>query len=341
MGNHKASEIITAIQSVGNAKVVITTHHKPDADAMGSSLGLQIFLKNIGIPSVVITPTDFASFLHWMKGSHEVIVFEGNEVRATEITMAADFIFCLDFNHLSRINEYGEIVSASSAVKILIDHHQYPQGFEQMTYWDDKASSTCELIYRLISESKQQQYVDKDCASCLYTGIMTDTGSFRHSNCSSNTHRIAADLMDYGFDHVQIHDLVFDSFTEDRVRFIGYSLYKKLEVLHDYNTAIISINKDELKQFKIQTGDTEGLVNYGLGIEGIKFAILVIDRTKLVKMSFRSKGSFAANAFAMKHFNGGGHFNAAGGSSVLTLEETIELIKENLKLYQKELNAQI
>jgi len=339
MSNHQASDILQAIQSVAAPKVIITTHHKPDADAMGSSLGLQLFLKNFGIASTVITPTDFASFLHWMKGSNEVVIFEGNEKKATQMALEADFIFCLDFNHLSRINEFGEAVGNSKAIKILMDHHQFPQGFEQLTYWDDKASSTCELVHRFITESNNHSYIDKDCAACLYTGLMTDTGSFRHSNCTSNTHRIAADLMDYGIDHVVIHDLVFDSFTEDRVRFIGYALNKKLEILREYKTAIISINKDELKQFNIQTGDTEGLVNYGLGIEGIKFAILVIDRSKLVKMSFRSKGNFAANAFAMNHFNGGGHFNAAGGSSTATLEDTVNQVKENLKLYIKELNA--
>ncbi len=339
MANHKASEILQAIKSIDNPKVVITTHHKPDADAMGSGLGLQLFLKNYGISATMISPTDFASFLHWMKGSDEVLIFEGNEQKATQMAMDADFIFCLDFNHLSRINEFGQAVGESKAIKILIDHHQFPQGFEQLTYWDDKVSSTCELVYRLISECDGRQYIDKDTAACLYTGIVTDTGSFRHSNCSSNTHRIAADLMDYGIDHVMIHDLVFDSFTENRVRFIGYALYQKLEVLNEFKTVIITINSEELKKFKIQTGDTEGLVNYGLGIEGIKFAILVIDRTKLVKMSFRSKGNFAANAFAMNHFNGGGHFNAAGGSSHLSLEETVKQIKEHLKLYQTELNA--
>lgn len=339
MANQSASEILHAIKSVVNPNVVITTHHKPDADAMGSSLGLQLFLKNYGINSSVITPTDFASFLHWMKGSESVTIFEGNEDKATEMAMGADFIFCLDFNHLSRINEFGEVVEASKAAKILIDHHQFPQGFEQMTYWDDKASSTCELVFRLISESDNLASIDKDIAGCLYTGIMTDTGSFRHSNCSGETHRIAADLIDYGINHVMIHDLVFDSFTEERVRFIGYALSQKLEVLHTFKTAIITINNEELKKFRIQTGDTEGLVNYGLGIEGIKFAILIIDRTKLVKMSFRSKGNFAANAFAMKHFNGGGHFHAAGGSSMQTLEETIAEVKEHLKLYQEELNA--
>lgn len=339
MANHLAQDILRTVKSIADPKVVITTHHKPDADAMGSSLGLQMFLKNYGIASTVITPTDFASFLHWMKGSDEVVIFEGNEARASEIAGNADFIFCLDFNHLSRINEFGVIVGESGAVKIMIDHHQYPQGFEQLTYWDDKSSSTSELVYRLISESNNLQCVDKDIAGCLYTGIMADTGSFKHSNCSGNTHRIAADLIDFGIDHVAIHELVFDSFTEDRMRFIGYALSEKMEVLQEFKTAIITINSDELKKYRIQTGDTEGLVNYGLGIEGIKFAILIIDRSKLVKMSFRSKGNFAANAFAMNHFNGGGHFNAAGGSSTLTLTETLLQVKENLKLYKAELNA--
>jgi phosphoesterase RecJ-like protein len=339
MANHLATDILKAIKAIANPKIVITTHHKPDADAMGSSLGLQLFLKNYGLPSTVITPTDFASFLHWMKGSNEVIIFEENEGIANQMAAEADFIFCLDFNHLSRINDFGPAVGESKAIKILIDHHQFPQGFQQLTYWDDKASSTCELVYRLISESHNQQFVDKEAAACLYTGIMTDTGSFKHSNCSSQTHRIAADLIEYGIDHVSIHELVFDSFTEDRVRFIGYALSQKLEVLHEFKTALITINNEELKKYRIQTGDTEGLVNYGLGIEGIKFAILIIDRTKLVKMSFRSKGSFAANAFAMNHFNGGGHFNAAGGSSTLSLQDTIAQVKEHLKLYQNELNA--
>ena len=339
MANNSATEILSIIKNTPSAKVVITTHHKPDADAMGSSLGLQLFLNNIGISSTVITPTDFATFLHWMKGSNDVLVFEGNEDKAKKITAEADFVFCLDFNHLNGINEYGEIIGNCKAIKILIDHHQYPQGFEQLTYWDDKASSSCELVYRFIKESDNTNHLDKDAAACLYTGIMTDTGSFRHSNCSSNTHRIAANLMDFGIDHVSIHDQVFDSFTEERVRFIGYAISQKMEVLREYNTVLITITSDELKVFKTQTGDTEGLVNYGLGIEGIKFAVLIIDRNKMVKMSFRSKGKFAANAFAIKYFNGGGHFNAAGGSSPKTLEETVLQFKDFLKEYKQELNA--
>lgn len=332
-----AKQIWSLLEDYPSANVIITTHHKPDADAIGSSLGLYLFLSKMKFNVTVITPTDFAGFLQWMKGANDIINFEGNENRCEELTNKADFIFCLDFNHLSRINDYGGIVSKSNAKKILIDHHQFPQGFEDFTYWDDKASSTCELVYRWIKDIDKENQIDKDIASCLYTGIMTDTGSFRFSNCSADTHQIVANLMNYGVDHVWIHDKIYDSFTEDRVKFIGYAISQKLEILPEYRTAIITINSDELKKYKIQTGDTEGLVNYGLSIEGIKFAILVIDRTKMVKMSFRSKGSFAANQFAMNHFNGGGHFNAAGGSSTLSFEETISAIKNNLKQYQQQL----
>ncbi len=339
MAKHSAQDIIDAIREKKDAKILITTHHKPDADAMGSSLGLRLFLATLGLEATLVSPTDFASFLNWMKGSNETLIFEGNEELCKKMTREADFIFCLDFNHISRINEFGEAVSSSPARKILIDHHQFPQGFEDFTYWDDKASSTCELVYRFIADLGLKDHVDKDIASCLFTGIVTDTGSFRYSNCSSQTHMYAAELMNYGIDHVAIYDYVFDSYTEKRMRFIGYAISQKLEVLHDYKTALITINKQELKEYDIVTGDTEGLVNYGLSIEGIKFAVLIIDRSRIVKMSFRSKGNFAANNFALKHFNGGGHFHAAGGSSEVSFDETIHQFKEVLKQYKEELNA--
>ncbi|MEN9738280.1 MAG: hypothetical protein RLZZ318_313 [Bacteroidota bacterium] len=336
---HSAKTILDTIQAVKGAKVVITTHHKPDADAMGSSLGLRQFLMRIGCSVTLITPTDYASFLKWMKGEADTIVFEDQVETATAITQAADFIFCLDFNQLSRINEFGDVVGNAKALKILIDHHQYPQGFEDFTYWDDKASSTCELVYRFIQEAGMSDLIDTDTAACLYTGIVTDTGSFRFNSCSSSTMRIAADLMDKGINHSSIFDSVYDSFSESRVKFIGYAISQKLEVLPEYNTALITINHEELKRFNITTGDTEGLVNYGLSIEGIRFAVLIIDRSKLVKMSFRSKGQFAANVFAMNHFNGGGHFHAAGGSSTASLEDTIEQFKTALISYKDQLHG--
>ena len=338
-GIHSAKTILENIQAINGAKVVITTHHKPDADAMGSSLGLRQFLIHIGCSVTVITPTDYASFLKWMKGEEHTIVFEDQVEMATRITQEADFIFCLDFNQLSRINEYGDVVGNAKGLKILMDHHQYPEGFEDFPYWDDKASSTCELVYRFINEAGKADMIDADTAACLYTGIVTDTGSFRFSSCSSQTMRIAADLMDKGINHSSIFDSVYDSFSESRVKFIGYAISQKLEVLPEYKTALITIDHEELKRFNITTGDTEGLVNYGLSIEGIRFAVLIIDRSKLVKMSFRSKGTFAANVFAMNHFSGGGHFHAAGGSSTDDLNTTIEKFKSALINYKDQLNG--
>jgi bifunctional oligoribonuclease and PAP phosphatase NrnA len=338
MLKEEAENIYQLIRTIQEPRIVITTHHKPDADAMGSSLGLHHFLKKIGLESVVISPTDYAGNLKWMPSSDLVLEYESNPQQCSKIAQEADFIFCLDFNDLSRINEFGDEVRASNAKKILIDHHQHPVGFEDFTYWDDSASSTCELIYRFIHDLGQSSTINKNIASCLYTGILMDTGSFKYSNCSALTHRIAAELIEAGANHVVIGDAVFDSFTEDRVRFIGYAISQKLEVLKDYNTALIVINKDEVSQFNLTTGDTEGLVNYGLSITGIKFAVLIIDRTKMVKMSFRSKSNFAANAFAKEHFKGGGHFYAAGGSSQLTLEETVAKFKSNLEQYKEALN---
>lgn len=335
---HSAQEILEAVQSVERPEIVITTHHKPDADALGSSLGLQQFLQALGYDPIVVTPTDFAGFLNWMKGSQDVVIYESEPEKAKKLAANADFIFCLDFNHLSRIDAFGEAVAASKAKKILIDHHQFPQGFEDYTFWDDLASSTCELIYRFVNVLGMTDKLNLDAATCLYTGLVTDTGSFRYSSTSSETLKIASGLLEKGVDHVSIYDRVFDSFTEQRVRFIGYAISQKLEVLREYNTAIISINQEEIQRFGVVTGDTEGLVNYGLGIEGIKFAALIIDRGKIVKMSFRSKANFPSNQFAMQHFNGGGHFYAAGGSSDTSLEATIKKFKEALIIYKAQLN---
>ncbi|MBC7425944.1 MAG: bifunctional oligoribonuclease/PAP phosphatase NrnA [Bacteroidia bacterium] len=336
----QAAILLAELKQAGeNVKIVITTHHKPDGDAMGSSLGLHLFLKAAGIPSQVLTPTDYPAFLSWMKGNESVIIYEGNEVVGNKLIAEANYIFCLDFNNLSRINEMGERVKESTAKLILVDHHQLPQKFEHLSFWDPKASSTCELIFRLIDKSGLKNLMNKEIASCLYTGIMTDTGSFKFSNCTAETHKIAAELISLGVDHVDIQERLFDSFTENRVRFIGYALSKKLEIMRSYNTALITITSDELKEYESQTGDTEGLVNFGLGVNGIRLAVLIIDRGKLVKMSFRSKGTFNVNEFARLHFNGGGHINAAGGSSTETLEETVARFKKVLPLHIKELTS--
>ncbi|MFM9944906.1 MAG: DHH family phosphoesterase [Bacteroidia bacterium] len=317
--------------------IVVTTHHKPDGDAMGSSLALYTYLKGLKHKVTLITPTDYPRFLHWMPGHNEVLIYEGNEKKCKTIGEAADFIFCLDFNDLKRINEFGLIVGNSKAKKVMIDHHREPSGFDDFRYWTYEASSTSELIYEFIKKCGHTDRITPQIADCLYTGIMTDTGSFRYRGTSSNTHRTIAELIDKGAQNSAIHEMVYDSNTLLRLKMMGFVLYEKLEILPAYNTALVYLSKEELARFDIKTGDTEGFVNYGLSIEGIKLSVLIVDRTKLVKMSFRSKGDFACNEFARDHFAGGGHKNAAGGQSTETIETTISRFTEVLALYKDQL----
>lgn len=330
-------KLIKKLHSKSKYNIVITTHHKPDGDALGSSLAMFYYLKNIGHNAIVITPTDYPKFLHWMPGHDEVIIYEENKNKCLGLIKEADFIFCLDFNDLLRINELNEPVKNSKAEKVLIDHHLDPVKFDDYRFHTHEASSTCELVYNFIVKSGDSDKISSEIADCLYTGIMTDTGSFRFSGTSSETHRIIADLIDKGAKNSLIHELVFDTNSLSRLKMMGYILYHKIEIIPKFNTVLIYLTKEELDEYNIKTGDTEGFVNYGLSIEGIKFSVLIIDRTKLVKMSFRSKGDFACNIFAKKHFEGGGHKNAAGGQSSQSIEETIEKFKEVLKLYKQQL----
>lgn len=321
--------------------IVITTHHKPDADALGSSLALYHLLKNRGHEVTVITPTDYPFFLNWMPAEETVINYEERPHDAAFIVEQAAIIFCLDFNDLSRINDLGRIVANTNATIINIDHHRDPKDFAHLKYCTLNTSSTCELIYRLAEDCGWiEQGLNKDVASCIYVGIMTDTGSFRFNTTSALTHRITAHLLERGANGSLIHELTHDNFSLSRYRMMGYILYEKLEVIPQYRTALVYLTREELKKFDVQTGDTEGFVNFGLGIKGIVLSVLIIDRTKIVKMSFRSKGSFPCNELAAAHFDGGGHLNASGGSSQLSLEETVEKFRNLLPQYQKQLQEQ-
>jgi len=332
---------ISVLEDLGKeAKIIITTHHKPDADAMGSSLGLKNFLLKLGYNPIVITPTDYAPFLHWMKGDEDVIEYEGAEAKADELILDADVVFCLDFNDLKRINEMGLVVERSNAIKVMVDHHRLPVGFDDYRYWTIDTSSTAELIYDLIHDWGKAEAIDKDIASCLYAGISSDTGGFKHGNTSSSTHLAVAELIQKGADNTDITDKLLDNFSENRTRLIGYSIYEKLEIFPEYRTALITLTREELERFKVKTGDTEGLVNYGLSIEGVIFAALIIDRTVMVKMSLRSKGDFPCNEVAAQYFGGGGHRNASGGASKDTLEGTINTFKKALVEYKDKLWAE-
>jgi phosphoesterase RecJ-like protein len=309
-------------------KVVITTHQKPDGDAMGSSLGLFHFLKQFGHQVTVISPTNWADFLDWMPGTKLVLDYERQTAESNAAIDAADWIFCLDFNTLSRTKRMEERLSNASGKRILIDHHQEPQ-IDKFTYGisDTRKSSTCEMVYDLIMDSGNEANIDESVADCLYAGVMTDTGSFRFPSTSASVHRMVATLKDKGLQHSRVHEALFDNYLENRFRFIGHVLQNRMEVFYEYNTALIAIPQQDLIKFDVITGDTEGLVNYPLSIKGIKLAAIVIDRGEERKCSFRSKGGFDVNTFARKYFSGGGHFNAAGGQSKDSLDAVVAQFK--------------
>lgn len=319
-------------------KIVITTHHKPDGDAMGSSLGLYGYLIQKGHHVKVVTPTDYPVFLHWMPNNADVLIFTEEQEKVAKLVEEAALIFCLDFNTLSRINELGELVRAASAKKVMIDHHLDPEDFDDYRHWDINACAAAQLVYDfIVNQLEDEKGINKDVASCLYTGIMTDSASFRFPLATSNVYRIAANLIDAGAEHWKIHQLVYDNASEDRLRFLGYCLSNKLQVFHEYNTAIITVTKEELAKYHSATGDTEGVVNYALSINGIRLAALIIERTDKVKLSLRSTGDFPANEICKKYFNGGGHRNAAGGASDKSLREVIEEFKSILPVYKSQL----
>ena len=319
-------------------KAVITAHQKPDGDAMGSTLGLYHFLKQLGHDVTVISPTNWAPFLDWMPGVDQVIDFEANKNEASEIVAAADYVFCLDFNILHRTKHLEPIIRDSKALKILIDHHQQPD-IPSFAYGisDVKMSSTCEMVYDFIVQSGHSNLINLDIATCLYTGLMTDTGSFRFPSTTASVHKIVAHLKELGLQHAKIHENIYDNSTEGRLKFMGNAFLNRMTVLPEFKTAIMAIPKTDIYKFELKTGDTEGLVNYLLSIEGIKFAAIVIDREEERKWSFRSKGNFDVNIFARTHFEGGGHANAAGGRSSKSVDETFDDFKNIIENYKSQL----
>ncbi|MDX5443994.1 MAG: DHH family phosphoesterase, partial [Hymenobacteraceae bacterium] len=283
-------------------EIMITTHHKPDADALGSSLGLAGYLKKKGHKVTVVTPTDYPSFLNWMHGNDDVMIYsEKNDALVQKIIDESEVIFCLDFSTLSRINEMGDYIRQAKATKVLIDHHLQPEPFYDISFSNTSAAATAELVFEVIRDLGDADLIDINIGEALYAGIMTDTGSFRHPTTTKNVHLIIADLLHIGVNTSNIHRLIYDSYSESRLRFLGYAIKDKLVVLREYNTAFIAITADELKQYDSKTGDTEGLVNFALSVEGIRFAAVIIDRSVAIKISFRSVGEFSVNEFARAH----------------------------------------
>ncbi|AQG81866.1 DHH family phosphoesterase [Spirosoma montaniterrae] len=318
--------------------VLITTHQNPDADAMGSSLGLAGYLRKKGHHVTVVTPTDYGQNLHWLSGNEGVIDFnEKSRVQVTQLVADADVIFCLDFSALDRIRDLAPLVRQARARKVMIDHHLEPESFADLQLWDTSAAATAQLIFQLITALGDKELIDVPIAECLYAGLMTDTGSFRHGNTTGDVHRTAAELLDIGIDVSSIHRRIFDNVSLDKFRLLGYVLNEKLKVLPQYKFAYIMLTDSELKRYRSKTGDTEGMVNYALAVEGVVMAAILIDRVDEIRLSFRSVGDFSVRELASTHFNGGGHRNAAGGRSKLSLAETERRLLDVLPLYQQQL----
>jgi phosphoesterase RecJ-like protein len=310
-------------------QVVVTMHQKPDADAMGSVLGLQHFLVQLGHLVQVVSPTNWARWLDWMPGVDAVLDYELHRTKSDEFLEAAEWIFCLDFNHLARTKSMGKKLAEVPAQKILIDHHEQPDA-ASFAYGISSPgkSSTCEMVYDLIVAAGHRDKINKPVAECLYAGVVADTGSFRFSSTGASVHHMVAYLKEMGLEHARVHESLFDNFLENRLRFLGHILTNRMEVDYLNNTALVYITRQDLYKYDIKTGDTEGIVNYPLSIQGIKLVGFVVDRDELRKWSFRSKGAFDCNTFARTYFNGGGHYNAAGGHDNESLEKTIQSFKK-------------
>lgn len=309
-------------------RVAITTHRSPDGDAIGSSLGLWHFLKKEGHDASVIIPDAAPAFLHWMEGSEQIIDNEKDPETSKTIIENADVIFCLDYNRLERVAAVGDLIRESRATQILIDHHIDPSTEFDHILSDTSASSTSELIYRFAISLGWKEHLDKPIAECLYAGIMTDTGSFKFSSTSAETHRITSELMDAGLVPDKVHSAIFDTNTFDRLQLLGYALSKKLEHDSQRGVSIISLSLSEKNRFRYQKGETEGLVNYGLSIKGTRMAVFLSEELNMTKCSFRSKGDLDVNVIARTWFNGGGHKNAAGGRLDMKLGEALTYLKD-------------
>lgn len=321
---HKSEERETFLQWLkGDPSVVITFHQNPDGDAYGSSLGLKYYLESRGLKRVtLISPTEPAEYLKWMPGASEVKVWQEETCGAT--VADADLIFCLDFSATSRLKDMKAAVLNAGAPIVVIDHHEQPEDFGSLYYWDVKASSTCELVFRMVKDLEENAQLSREAAICLYTGLLTDTGSFRFDATTPAVHRIAAELLERGVVPAQIHRSLFDNNPFEKLKFLGFVLGSKLTYLPEYRVAYMAISEEELKRFNSRNGDTEGIVNQGLSIAQSVMSVLFTEKEGQIRISFRSVGDFSVADFARMHFEGGGHKNAAGGRSQLSLNETVE-----------------
>lgn len=316
--------------------IIITTHRNPDGDAIGSSLGLYHYLEDRGHSVKIISPSEYPDFLAWMPDVDKIMVYDIEPEESEKAIQKAEIIFCLDFNALDRIDKVGEIIDKHNCLKVMIDHHLYPENFVDYIISDTTASSTCEMVFDFIADLGHKHFMTHKIGDCLFTGILTDTGSFKYST-SAKLFRIVADLLELGVDDYMLQDLIFNSMKEKQLKLLGHCLYNRMEILPEYGTGIIYLTKEDYSTYDIKRGDTEGIVNYLLKISGIRMAAFIMEQPTIVKISLRSKGDFSVQEIAKRHFKGGGHKNASGGASFQGLNATLKKFKELLPRYKSHL----
>ena len=335
-------EEISEIKSLLNSpkKIVIIPHRNPDGDAIGSTLALMHYLNQYNHDVIVIAPNDYPHFLKWMPGESSILKFEQQESVSKKLINTAELLFTLDFNAFHRTGkDMAEVLEQSKALKIMIDHHQSPDDYAKYTYSDVTMSSTCEMVYNFIEMLDDLNKITSEIATCIYVGIMTDTGSFRFRSTTSRTHNVLADLIDKGADNTQIHNNVYDTNSNNKLQLLGRAL-QNLRLIPEFNTAYITLSQADLDEFNFKKGDTEGIVNYALSVNNVKLAAIFIENTQedIIKISLRSKGDFSVNEMSRAHFNGGGHTNAAGGRSEIALHATVEKFIAILPQYKSDLS---
>lgn len=334
------NEVLISLKKLLGQKaenIVLIPHENPDGDAIGSAVGLGEVLKNQGHEVVVISPNNYPEFIKWFSSDVEIMIYGNNKNKAKKALENAGILFCVDFNDAKRAGKLEKHILKFKKPKVLIDHHPNPSDFSDYLISEPGYSSTAELIFDVLDRIEMKQHLNRKAGEALYTGIMTDTGSFSHNVSNPNTFHVVAELMLLGIDVEAIQSNVYDNFSANRMKLLGYCLNEKMEVFPELRAAFISISKKELEDFDYQPGDTEGFVNYPLSINNVVFSALFTEKDDHVKASFRSKGDFPANGFSSENFNGGGHLNAAGGESDLNLNDTIEKFKQLLKQYEHQL----
>lgn len=314
---------------------VLVCHVNPDGDALGSMLAMAEFLRLKGHTVKMVCPNVFPDFLAWMPGATEILIFEREDESCKAAIAEAEAIVMLDFNNLSRSAVLHNEIGKTRCPRILVDHHIDPE-LDHITcyYSETKVSSASEIVAEIILHYGEQ-FITEGVATNLIVGIMTDTGCFSHSIYHPRTFDLMSKLVGMSMSYKLIHEMVYDSFTEGRLRLLGYAIGQKMEVLKDYAVAIISLSINEMERFGFQPGDTEGIVNFPLSMKKIKMAVLITERQDQIRLSFRSKGSFSVNDLANKHYKGGGHVNAAGGSTSLSLDATVVHLKSILHEYDE------